>query len=121
MYRVDMTEALGLTAQTCVTSFRIKFGPVVKLQYNAIGSLDDVFVNTHGGIGTIGLKRADKVGNDITFTFSQPVCPASSSRAGDATFFFFGLASSRPPKEVVARIVRMIGGTVSVPARAPNF
>lgn len=120
MYRVDLTQPAGLTAQPCVTAIKVNFGPVSKLQYNGAGPLDDVFVATSGGLGTIGLASADKVGNVITFTFSSPVCAGSSPGNGQ-TSYFFGLASTKPPKAITAQVVRTIGGTVGVPARAPDF
>jgi hypothetical protein len=120
MYRVNLTQPAGLTAVPCVSAIKVKFGPVAKLQYNAIGPLDDVFVGTGGGLGSIGLSGADQVANVITFTFSAPVCAGSSPGRGQ-TSFFFGLASAKPPKAITATVVRTIGGSVGVPARAPNF
>jgi hypothetical protein len=120
MYRVNLTQPAGLTALPCVSAIKVNFGPVAKLQYNAMGPLDDVFVGTGGGLGSIGLSGADQVGNVITFTFSAPVCAGSSPGNGQ-TSFFFGLASAKPPKAITAMVERTIGGPVGVPARAPNF
>ena len=69
-YRVDMTEAVALGEFACVTDLEVDFGPVSKLQYNASGPLDDVFVVTRGDLGKIGLMSATETNNIITFGFS---------------------------------------------------
>jgi hypothetical protein len=119
-YRVDLTQATALGDVACVTALEVDFGPVTKLQYNKVGPLDDVFVITKGGLGTIGLASAEQDRDIITFTFSQPVCAADTSGPGKTTFFF-GLASIHPPKAIMA-IVEVPGvfPGVDVKARAPN-
>src|SRR3954447_18839375 len=110
-YRVDLTQATAIGDVACVTALDVDFGPVSKLQYNKIGPLDDVFVVTKGGLGSIGLASAEQNGNVITFTFSQPVCAADTSGPGRTTFFF-GLASIHPPKSIAA--------TIEVPGMFPG-
>lgn len=117
-YRVDLTNATGLTAIPCVTSVRVAFGAVTPFQYDGIGAADQVFVITSGGLGTIGLSSAVKSGNDITFTFASPVCAGSSPGTG-ATSYFFGLASAQPPVAVTANVTQTLGSALSVAARAP--
>lgn len=119
-YRVDLTQATAIGDVACVTALHVDFGPVTKLQYNKLGPLDDVFVVTKGGLGTIGLASAEQNHNIITFTFSQPVCAADTSGPGRTTFFF-GLASIHPPKAVVAKIEAPgIMPDLDVKARAPS-
>ncbi|HEU0081963.1 MAG TPA: hypothetical protein VFQ87_03750 [Bradyrhizobium sp.] len=118
-YRVDMTQATAIGDVACVTGLNVDFGPVTKLQYNKVGPLDDVFVVTKGGLGTIGLASAEQDGNIVTFTFDQPVCAADSSGPGNTTFFF-GLASVHPPKAIVATIEAPgVFPDLNVKARAP--
>jgi hypothetical protein len=74
----------------------LDFGPLVQLQYNKVGPIDDVYVVTKGGLGSVGLLSADAMDNKITFVFSQPVCPASSGNKGQTTYFF-GLAAKGLP------------------------
>ena len=116
VYRVDLTQAVGVVAAPCVVSLALDFGPVTKLAY--AGPLADVFVVTSGGLGTIGIGSADKVGNVITFTFASPVCSGSSPGKGD-TSYFFGLAAKTAPKSITAQVQRAPGGAVGVPARVP--
>jgi hypothetical protein len=119
MYRVNLTDAMGILDIPCVLSLRVTFGPVASFQYNGAGPLDQVFVVTAGGVGTIGLSSANKVGDDITFTFASPVCAGGSPGTG-ATSFFFGLASDRAPQAVTATVAQLGGGNHAVAARAPG-
>jgi hypothetical protein len=116
---VDLSQVVS-TFETppCVTDLEIDLGAVTKLQYNKVGPLDDVFVVTKGGVGKIGLFSVEQHRNIITFTFNQPVCPGLTPGTG-ASSFFFGLASTHPPKAVVAKVG--IPGLLpeDVKARAP--
>lgn len=120
-YRVDLTQATAIGDAACLTALDVDFGPVSKLQYNKVGPTDDVFVITKGGLGSIGLASAEQNRRGvITFTFSQPVCAADTSSPGQTTFFF-GLASTHPPKVIVATI-EAPGAfpDIDVKARAPD-
>jgi hypothetical protein len=118
-YRVDLTDAVGILNIPCVQALRVDFGPVASFQYDGVGSTDQIYVRT-SGIGSIGLSSANKVGDEITFTFSTPVC-AGSSPGNGATSFFFGLASARAPTTVTAVVVPGSGADLSVAAQAPNL
>jgi hypothetical protein len=120
-YRVDLTQAVAVGDFVCVTDLEVDFGPATRLQYNTTGPLDDVFVITHGGLGTIGLASATETNNVITFNFSQPVCAGASPGKG-VTSFFFGLASTHAPKSVTAHVAipGLLPSDTPVPAQAPN-
>jgi hypothetical protein len=118
-YRVDLTQAVGILNIPCVTALTINFGPVSKLQYNGSGPLDDVFVVTSGGLGTVGIGSANKFGNIVTFVFSSPICAGGHPGAG-ATSYFFGLASTTPPMAISAMVRPSGGPALAVPARAPS-
>jgi hypothetical protein len=118
-YRLDMTQATAIGDVACVTGLEVNFGPITKLQYNKIGPVDDVFVITKGGLGSIGLASAEQDRNIITFTFSQPVCAADTSGPGKTTYFF-GLTSAHVPKGVVAKIEVPAFDPVDIKARAPD-
>ena len=118
-YRVDMTQATAIGDVACVTGLDVDFGPITKLQYNKAGPVDDVFVITKGGLGSIGLASAEQDRNIVTFTFGQPVCAADTSGPGKTTFFF-GLTSAHTPKGVTAKIEVPAFDPVDVKARAPN-
>ena len=119
-YRVDLTNATGITALPCVTSLRLTFGPVAAFQYDGMGGADQVYVLTSGGLGTIGLASAVKSGDDITFTFASPVCAGSSPGTG-ATSYFFGLASTRAPIAINATVSQTLGSALSVAGQAPGL
>ena len=119
-YRVDLTQAQAIGDVACVTALFVDFGAVSKLQYNAAGPADDVFVVTKGGLGTIGLASAEQTGNTVKFTFSQPVCAADTSGPGKTTFFF-GLASNFAPEPITAGIEAPgFEDPLNVRARAPD-
>ena len=60
LYRVDMTQAVSAGEVPCVTDFTIDFGPIVKLQYDGSGPLDDIFVIVQGGLGLDRNFRRDQ-------------------------------------------------------------
>jgi hypothetical protein len=113
VYRVDLTKVQGATAANCVTTLALDFGPVVKLPYGPKGSKFHVFVVTVGGLGSVEVGSADQVGNTITFTFSQPICPG-------ATGYFFGLASKKVhPVAGTATVSYSLGGNATTADRVP--
>jgi len=118
-YRVDLTQVVSDAEVPCVTDIAIDFGPVSKLQYNNVGPLDDVFVVTKGGLGTVGLFAVDQTGDVITFTFNQPVCAGPTPGKGQ-TSFFFGLASAFPPKAITAKVSVPGLDPINVKSRAPS-
>ena len=119
-YRLDMTQATAIGDVACVTGLEVNFGPITKLQYNKAGPVDDVFVITKGGLGSIGLASAEHDNNIVTFTFSQPVCAADTFGPGKTTFFF-GLTSAHAPKGIVAKVDVPAFDPVEIRARAPNY
>ena len=117
-YRVDLTQAVSDGEVPCVTDISIDFGPVTKLQYNKVGPLDDVYVVTKGGLGTIGLYAVEHTGNVISFVFNQPVCAGTSPGKGH-TSYFFGLTSAHPPHAITAGVSVPGLLPIDVKARAP--
>ena len=122
LYRVDLRQAVGTLSLGCVNSVTVNFGPVVStLDFNNDGTAgEQVFVITGGGIGSVGLASAEKVGNNITFNFSSPVCAGSGPGRGQSSFFW-GLVSTAPPRFVAASINHTLGAALSVQGRAPNY
>ncbi|HAF14105.1 MAG TPA: hypothetical protein DCK99_10490 [Blastocatellia bacterium] len=120
-YRLDLRNAVGLTAISCVDWISFDFGSVVSsLDYNGDGNKgDQVFVVTSGGLGTIGIASANKVGNKITFKFASPVCGGGSPGKGD-TSFFWGLVSKTGPHFVTAQVHETGGVVHNIQARAPK-
>lgn len=120
LYRLDLRQLAGLTALPCVNSLKITFGPVKSLDYNSDGTVDQVFVITAGGLGSVAPSAADKVGNDITFNFSPPVCAGNSPGSGQSSYFF-GLASARTDRNITATLHDTLGGSTALNARAPKL
>jgi hypothetical protein len=117
-YRVDLTQAVSDGEVPCVTDISIDFGPVTKLQFNKVGPIDDVFVVTKGGLGSIGLYAVEQNGNVVTFTFNQPVCAGPTPGSGH-TSYFFGLASASAPHAISAQVSVPGLDPIGTPARGP--
>jgi hypothetical protein len=98
-YRLSMTEASGAG---CILGFNLNFGPHKQLPY-ANNALADVYIITTGGLGTIGLKSAERHGDMIEFTLAGPLC-ADGPPDVKKTTFFFGLAATAPPMHVGASV-----------------
>jgi hypothetical protein len=116
-YRLSMVQASG--SLECIAGIVINFGAVTKLPFKN-NAPADVYVITQGGLGTIGLKSAEQDGDVITFEFDKLLCASEPANSANTTFFF-GLASTHPPKAITAGIF----GTgnppyYAVPARAPS-
>ena len=119
-YRIDLRNAIGITYIPCISSMTIEFGPVVStLDYDGDGVVDQVYVVTSGGLGSIGLASVEKDGNNITFNFSPSVCAGGSPGTGQSTFFF-GLVSTQSPRNVTATVRETTGSVYDVDARAPQ-
>lgn len=121
-YRLDLRNAVGLTAIACVDWVSFDFGPVVStLDYNGDGRKgDQVFVITKGAMGTIGLASANKIGNKITFKFTSPVCGGGGPGRGQTTFFW-GLVSKTGPHFITAKVHETGGVVHNIQARAPKI
>jgi hypothetical protein len=119
-YRIDLRNAVGAVAISCIDSMTISFGPVVStLNYGGTAAPDQVFVVTGGGIGTIGLASAIQTGSNIKFNFAKPICEGGAPGKGDSSFFW-GLVSKTPPKFVNATLHETGGATHVVKARSPQ-
>jgi hypothetical protein len=117
-YRVDLTSAAG--AVGCQLGLVVNFGPVQTLDY-AGNTPAQVYVVKQGGLGSVGIKSAEKDGEVITFTFEKPLCVGNSPGQGASTFFF-GLASKKAPHAIQAGMWGY--GTpafIALEARAPNY
>ena len=119
-YRIDLRNAVGAVAISCIDWMTIDFGPVVgTLNYGGDARPDQVFVVTGGGIGTIGIASATQTGSSIKFKFTAPVCEGGSPGKGDSSFFW-GLVSRTPAKFVTAKLHETGGVTHNIKARAPK-
>ncbi|WP_375413976.1 hypothetical protein [uncultured Bradyrhizobium sp.] len=115
-YRLSMTQA---SAPGCIFGFNLNFGPHKQLPY-ANNELADVYVVTTGGLGTIGLKSAERNGDIIMFTFAGEVC-ADGPPDVKKTTFFFGLAAAAAPMKVSASVYGTGDpGFFAIEARVPT-
>lgn len=119
-YRVNLEDVAGLTARICVSSLKLDFGPIASLDYDRDGDADDVYVVTGGGLGSVAPSLADQTGDTVTFTFSPPVCPGSRPGDGESSFFF-GLASTNPPRDDTAEAAFTLdAGSVTPDTKVPE-
>jgi hypothetical protein len=114
MYRLSMTQASGTG---CVLGFNLNFGPHTQLPY-LNNMLADIYVITTGGLGTIGLRSAERFGDVIAFTLKSPLCADGAPHVSKTTFFF-GLAATAAPMHVNATAYG-IGEFFGVDARVPT-
>ena len=118
-YRIDLRNAVGATAISCIDWMRIDFKEVAQLDFNGDSRPDQVFVVTGGGIGSIGLASAIQTGSSIRFNFTSPICEGGAPGRGDSSFFW-GLVSKTQPKFVMATLHEAGGATHSIKARVPK-
>ena len=115
-YRLSMTEASGAG---CILGFNLNFGPHKPLPY-LNNALADIYVITTGGLGTIGLKSAERTGDVIEFTLAGPLCADGPPNEAKTTFFF-GLAGTAPPMHVNATVYgNGSPGIFPIDARVPT-
>lgn len=119
LYRIDLSAAVAVTAQSCVTSLKLDFGPISQLDYNGDQQLDDLFVLTEGGLGYIAPSSADLTGDTLTIYFDPGIC-TGGRRGGGGNSFFIGLASTEAPQPVVAELQGSNGLEQTLKARAPK-
>jgi hypothetical protein len=117
MYRISLTQAAG--SGNCLGGLVLNFGPALKLPY-APDKVADVFVITSGGLGSIGLKSAERFGEVIVFELAKPLCLDGGPNLANTTFFF-GLAADSPSRATSAQIFSSGNPPLySVDARVPN-
>ncbi len=119
-YRLDLRNAVGATAISCIDWVSLSFGPVVSfLNFGGTPAPDQVFVITGGGIGSIGIASAIQTGNNIRFNFTSPICEGGAPGRGDSSFFW-GLVSKTPPRFVTATLHETGAAMHTIKARAPK-
>ena len=118
LYRIDVRKPAGVTNVPCVTSMTIDFGPVKQLDYNSDGQLDQVFVATQGGVGTVAPVSATQVGTKVTFVFSPGVCAGAMPGGGKSTYFI-GMTSAQAHRTINASLKINSGATLNLAAYAP--
>jgi hypothetical protein len=117
MYRISLTQAAG--SADCLGGLVLNFGPALKLSY-APYQLADVFVITSGGLGSIGLKSAERFDEVIVFELAKPLCLDGGPNLANTTFFF-GLAADAPAMATSAQIFASGNPPLySVDARVPS-
>ena len=117
MYRISLTQAAG--SGNCLGGLVLNFGPALKLPY-APDKVADVFVITSGGLGSIGLKSAERFGAVIVFELAKPLCLDGGPNLANTTFFF-GLAADTPAMTTAAQIFSSGNPPLySVDARVPS-
>lgn len=120
LYRVDFTKAQAETDINCVVWLKLKFGPVSQLPYDGETNAD-VFVITSGAVGSVGVSSAEKAGDNVTITFTEPVCPKNGVPPGQSSFWVGMAAPGAPVSSAAKAQLTFGGGVVAVKARTPGF
>lgn len=124
-YRVDLRHVTGVSPRACVASLWIFTGYPEARQYDGAGPLDNIFVVTRGGLGSIGVRSAIQEGEGTKITFTRPVCSGAGAGPGQSSYFF-GFASVYPPRSFTSYVnTKVVSSpaltTVNVPARGPDY
>lgn len=110
-YRVSMTEATSLAGPAGVTRVEIDAGPIVPLDYDGTGP-SEVYEITAGGMGNVRIATVEQTARGrlvVTFERSVDGAPPGSPAGSGDTSFFFGFASTRPPRDGTARVTDSTG------------
>ncbi|MDQ3915091.1 MAG: M64 family metallopeptidase [Actinomycetota bacterium] len=112
-YRIDLTGMSGGTLG--IAGLGLPYGTVPEFAYASPSNTApfDVYVVTQGGLGQVGLASVDAIGGDLLFTLSRPVRPGE-------TTFFFGAASSAPPREAMGFLVDTNGTRHTIAVHVPS-
>ena len=117
MYRISLTQAAG--SADSLGGLELNFGPALRLP-DAPNQVADGFVITSGGLGSIGLKSAERFGAVIVFELAKPLCLDGGPNLANTTFFF-GLAADTPAMTTAAQIFSSGNPPLySVDARVPS-
>lgn len=124
-YRVDLTHVRS-APRRCVSALWVFSGYPSARQFDGAGGVENVFVITSGGLGSIGVASATQEGEGTKFTFTRPVCGGVRGRRGDSSFFFGFVSASAPIARTtyVHTHVGPAGPLVTandVPVRSPNY
>jgi hypothetical protein len=118
-YRIDIRDVAGILNMVSITSLRIVFGPVESLDFDGDGTLEEVYVVTSGGLGSVAPTSVDVAGDTLTFNFSPGVSVGSYPGGGESSFFF-GVVSAYAAHHVNCEI-HAGGADYVLDARAPDF
>lgn len=120
LYRVDMSNAVGVTTIPYVTRMSIAaWGPLVQYDYNFDWNYtDEVYNVTQGAIGTVRVENAFLFWGTSFFYFEDAIYGGGSPGSGDSSRFF-GLVSNYPPT-IKNATVTTDAGAVTVSVKAPQ-
>jgi hypothetical protein len=111
LYRINLSEVVG---DVGVKSLDLGFVSPATLNLSEAGVNTDgeIFVITHGGLGTIGPTEAKIIDNRLKLIFDTPLLAGGDS-------FFFGFASLERPGLTRAIIVDLVGNSYEIDIIAP--
>jgi hypothetical protein len=111
IYRMDVTRLhSGASQAASIQSLTIPFGrEIIARDYGHTGNTNgQVWVITHGGLGTANVASATATPTNITFVFNPPIRGANGTNAGQSSYFF-GVVSTNITKRAVAQIKALVG------------
>lgn len=118
-YRIDMSNAVGESALSCIDLMTFNFGPVVShLDLDGDTQLDQLFMVTDGG-GAVGIAEAAQEGSMLQLRFTGPICAGMRAGRGDSTFFW-GMISRTPPRSLTASLRESTGASYKIKLQVPK-
>ncbi|MBV7339595.1 hypothetical protein KFU94_67565 [Chloroflexi bacterium TSY] len=119
-YRIDLANAVIEDESSCLLGFSLAFGPIIPVDYDGDGSLDDAYIITEGAEGTTEIDEIEQSGNTITVRFGSPVCPGEGEAPGDSSYVV-GLTSAYPERVTLVQLESDSAPLAMPEARTPNF
>jgi hypothetical protein len=116
-YRTDLTQAQSGSGNPCIESLTVPFGMApIRHDFNGDGVLDDCYVITSGGIGSVAPSNVAISGGTITIGYGAGVC------AGQGSFpvGFLGPAGPNVPTVVVGSAIDNASNNNAVQVRVPS-
>lgn len=121
-YQVDLRDLVGSGNPVCVDDVTLDFGPIVPLDYNGDSSLEQAYIITSGGAGSIAPTSLEQTGSSLTIHFPAALCSDfNPTQDNGVSSFTIGLASPFRNQEVTAVVNHNQGDPLSLAVQAPAY
>jgi len=120
LYRVDMQDTRAVAAQACINTVSLDVGPLVAFDYDGDGALEDAFVITQGGVGSVQPATLDQDEQTLIITFVPALCSRANNRGGESSYFI-GFTSAFAPTQTEGQLAGTLRVNKSVAVQTPGY